>query len=52
MQDLFNRKNELSSQREFDLMVTYVEIYNEVVKDLLCPGGSPLYLREDSKYGR
>ncbi|KAF7271895.1 hypothetical protein GWI33_015284 [Rhynchophorus ferrugineus] len=51
MQDLFNRKNELSSEREFELMVTYVEIYNEVVKDLLCSNGSPLYLREDSKYG-
>ncbi|XP_030766173.1 kinesin-like protein KIF18A isoform X1 [Sitophilus oryzae] len=51
MKDLFSRKEELSSEREFELMLTYVEIYNEVVKDLLCPGGQPLYLREDSKYG-
>lgn len=31
-------------------MVTYIEVYNELVKDLLNPG-APLNLLEDAKYG-
>lgn len=50
MKDLFKRKEELSGEREFELMLTYIEVYNELVKDLLNPG-PPLNLREDAKYG-
>ncbi|KAH1013631.1 hypothetical protein HUJ04_002597 [Dendroctonus ponderosae] len=50
MEELFIHKEKLSVEREFELMVTYIEVYNELVKDLLNPG-SILNLREDSKYG-
>nr|XP_043609488.1 kinesin-like protein KIN-7K, chloroplastic isoform X2 [Erigeron canadensis] len=35
--------------REFLLRVSYLEIYNEVVNDLLNPGGQNLRIREDSQ---
>lgn len=50
MQALFEKKTELSSERDFELGVTYLEVYNENVQDLLNPG-STLHLREDGKYG-
>nr|CAI5855001.1 unnamed protein product [Callosobruchus analis] len=50
MKELFNKCEELSTTREFELNITYLEVYNELVKDLLNPG-SPLNLREDSKFG-
>ncbi|XP_060534796.1 kinesin-like protein KIF18A [Cylas formicarius] len=50
MKELFKCKDTLSAEREFELMLTYIEVYNELVKDLLNPG-PPLNLREDSKYG-
>ena len=36
-------------QREFLLRVSYLEIYNEVINDLLRPEGSNLSIREDPK---
>lgn len=50
MSELFNKKEELAEEREFDLGMTYLEVYNETVKDLLNPG-APLQLREDGKHG-
>lgn len=50
MQALYKRKAELSNERDFELGVTYLEVYNENVQDLLNPG-STLHLREDGKYG-
>lgn len=50
MSELFSKKEELSEERDFDLGITYLEVYNETVKDLLNPGG-PLQLREDGKHG-
>ncbi|XP_066249939.1 kinesin-like protein KIF18A [Euwallacea similis] len=50
MKELFDRKEELSAERDFKLMATYIEVYNELVKDLLNAGAS-LNLREDAKYG-
>ncbi|KAI4471330.1 kinesin-related [Holotrichia oblita] len=50
MQALFEKKTELSTERDFELGVTYLEVYNENVQDLLNPG-STLHLREDGKYG-
>lgn len=51
MSELFRQKGELSNEREFELGVSYLEVYNENVQDLLKPGGPPLHLREDSKLG-
>lgn len=50
IRDLFKRTEELRDERDFELMVTYIEVYNELVKDLLNPG-PPLNLLEDAKYG-
>lgn len=50
MNELFKRKEELTSERDFELAVTYLEVYNENVQDLLNPG-VPLHLREDGQYG-
>lgn len=50
MTELFENMKELEEEREFDLGITYLEVYNETVKDLLNPGG-PLQLREDGKHG-
>ncbi|KAJ8970205.1 hypothetical protein NQ314_001352 [Rhamnusium bicolor] len=50
MTELFQKREELSIERDFELGITYLEVYNELVKDLLNPG-PPLHLREDSKYG-
>lgn len=50
MTELFRKQAELTVEREFELGITYLEVYNELVKDLLNPG-PPLNLREDSTYG-
>lgn len=50
MAELFKQKTALSEEREFELAMTYLEVYNELVQDLLNPG-VPLQLREDGKYG-
>ncbi|XP_023028699.2 uncharacterized protein [Leptinotarsa decemlineata] len=50
MTELFRKQSELSVERDFELGITYLEVYNELVKDLLNPG-VPLNLREDAKYG-
>lgn len=50
MTELFRKQDELSIERDFELGITYLEVYNELVKDLLNPG-PPLNLREDSTYG-
>ncbi|CAH1979946.1 unnamed protein product [Acanthoscelides obtectus] len=50
MKELFKRCEELKTTRDFKLNITYLEVYNELVKDLLKPG-APLNLREDSRFG-
>lgn len=50
MTELFRKHEELEVEREFEVGVTYLEVYNELVRDLLNPG-PPLDLREDPKYG-
>ncbi|GLE10632.1 hypothetical protein PINS_up022849 [Pythium insidiosum] len=42
---------EQSTDRDFLLRVSFVEIYNEVVKDLLTPDSDNLKLREDPRKG-
>lgn len=53
MQELFERIEERSSEKATELSLSYLEIYNETIRDLLVPGGSSggkggLMLREDS----
>lgn len=51
MEHLFYTINSFEKEREFDIGVSYIEVYNENVYDLLKPSNTPLQLREDSKYG-
>lgn len=50
MQELFEKINERSDEKHTELTLSYLEIYNETIRDLLVPGGSKqgLMLREDS----
>jgi len=50
MQELFEKINERSDEKVTELSLSYLEIYNETIRDLLVPGGSKqgLMLREDS----
>lgn len=50
MQELFERIDERSGEKATELSLSYLEIYNETIRDLLVPGGSKagLMLREDS----
>ncbi|XP_049865689.1 kinesin-like protein KIF18A isoform X2 [Pectinophora gossypiella] len=51
MEHLFSMINEFEKDREFDICVSYIEVYNENVYDLIKPSKTPLQLREDNKYG-
>ncbi|EWC43581.1 hypothetical protein DRE_01468 [Drechslerella stenobrocha 248] len=50
MDELFQRIDDLKSEKTIELSMSYLEIYNETIRDLLIPGGSKLglSLREDS----
>lgn len=52
MQELFERIDERSSEKATEVTLSYLEIYNETIRDLLVPTGSSgkggLMLREDS----
>lgn len=50
MQELFEKIEERSQEKTTELSLSYLEIYNETIRDLLLPGGSKtgLTLREDS----
>lgn len=50
MQELFERIDERSSEKTTEISLSYLEIYNETIRDLLVPGGSKggLMLREDT----
>lgn len=50
MAELFNQIDLQKEHRDFELGVTYLEIYNENVQDLLHKSG-PLHLREDGRAG-
>lgn len=49
-QELFQRIEELKEHKSVELTLSYLEIYNETIRDLLVEGGSTktLALREDS----
>ncbi|KAK6386931.1 tubulin-dependent ATPase kip3 [Exophiala oligosperma] len=50
MQELFERVSELSSEKVTDISLSYLEIYNETIRDLLVPSNvkGGLMLREDA----
>ncbi|KAF2196251.1 kinesin family protein-like protein [Delitschia confertaspora ATCC 74209] len=50
MQELFERIQEKQGEKVTEVTLSYLEIYNETIRDLLVPGGSKqaLMLREDS----
>ncbi|KAL7949754.1 P-loop containing nucleoside triphosphate hydrolase protein [Trichoderma barbatum] len=50
MQELFEKIEERNQEKSTELTLSYLEIYNETIRDLLVPGGSKtgLALREDS----
>ncbi|GME86776.1 unnamed protein product [Ambrosiozyma monospora] len=51
MKDLFDRMEEMKNDFMFELTLSYLEIYNEKIKDLLNPSTDPrsLCIREDTK---
>jgi kinesin family member 18/19 len=51
MQELFDRVNEMSDEKHTEISLSYLEIYNETIRDLLSPGNtkSGLMLREDTQ---
>ncbi|KAI0456362.1 kinesin motor domain-containing protein [Xylaria acuta] len=53
MQELFERISDCSDEKHTEVSLSYLEIYNETIRDLLVPGGSKqgLMLREDSNQG-
>lgn len=50
MQELFEKIEERSGEKATEVSLSYLEIYNETIRDLLVPGGSKagLMLREDA----
>lgn len=49
--ELFENIGKLSTEQEYNVKLSYMEIYNEVVRDLLTPGNDNLDIREDKGKG-
>ncbi|KAM4033694.1 kinesin-like protein KIF19 [Anomaloglossus baeobatrachus] len=49
LNDLFRAIEETSDDMEYEVLMSYLEIYNEMIRDLLNPALGYLDLREDSK---
>ncbi|CAF2994782.1 unnamed protein product [Rotaria sp. Silwood2] len=49
LHDLFVEIKKFEGQREYQVSMSYLEIYNELIRDLLAPSSSFLELREDAK---
>ncbi|XP_054626789.1 kinesin-like protein KIF18A [Dunckerocampus dactyliophorus] len=50
MKELFKRMDDAKEEKEFAVAVSYLEVYNEQIRDLLANAG-PLAVREDSVKG-
>lgn len=50
MQELFEKISEVQEEKVTEITLSYLEIYNETIRDLLVEGGSKqtLMLREDA----
>lgn len=51
VQELFNQMDRVSSELEYQLKISYIEVYNENIKDLLWAKSPNLDLREDPARG-
>ena len=51
LHDLFVEIKKFEGKREYQVSMSYLEIYNELIRDLLAPTAQPSYLelREDAK---
>lgn len=49
--ELFSAIENKSKDKEFKVKMSFIEIYNETIYDLLLPGEKPLELREDATKG-
>ena len=49
LHDLFVEIKKFEGLREYQVSMSYLEIYNELIRDLLTPSSSFLELREDAK---
>ena len=49
--EVFSRIEGLSRERKYSVKISYLEIYNEVVKDLISPSNAFLDIREDPEKG-
>lgn len=53
MQELFEKVEDLKGEKESEITLSYLEIYNEMIRDLLSPGAGSkqgLMLREDAQH--
>lgn len=52
MQEMFERIADVQEDKVTEISLSYLEIYNETIRDLLVPGGSKggLMLREDANH--
>ncbi|KNC76730.1 hypothetical protein SARC_10787 [Sphaeroforma arctica JP610] len=51
IQELYRRMEENASEKTYEISVTYVEVYNEILNDLMEPSKKNLPLREDKEQG-
>ncbi|XP_066556875.1 kinesin-like protein KIF18A isoform X2 [Amia ocellicauda] len=50
MKELYSRIEQVKDEKVFDIAVSYLEVYNEQIRDLLSNSG-PLAVREDGSHG-
>lgn len=51
LQRIFEERNRLFADEDFEVQCAYCEVYNEVIYDLLVRNSGPLELREDPEQG-
>lgn len=51
MNDVFRKNEQMRVTKDISIKASYIEIYNETIKDLLTSGSKHLELREDPSQG-